>query len=155
MDTDHTLVKGVYSPEFARPENVHHPSIEQVASNGNGAPSLQCGQSSITHSVQRGDTLVLNGNDVNTDVNEDDEPLIAYVYSDVITDRLDQYVDGLPRDLYVQTLLKSTHSCEETLSMYRLKLSERAKQCENGPSGTLITRKNTTKKCASEKYALD
>lgn len=150
MDTDQTFVKGVLSPEMAPSANI--PSLDGVISNGPGGVSLQCGQQSNTMS----DSMDVTNHDVNTGVDGNDgETFTAFVYNDVIMDRLDQDVDGLPRDLYIQTLLKSTHGCEETLSIYRSKLAERAKHCENGPKGTLIARKNTNKRSVIEKYATD
>ncbi|MES9903947.1 MAG: hypothetical protein ABW168_14885 [Sedimenticola sp.] len=118
-----------------------------------GMASLQCGQQVNIPCDQMTDLAGSSQSGLHT---ETGETFTAVAYNDeVIVARLDHEVNGLPKDMYIETLLTATHSCEETLAMYRIKLAERAKQCDNGPKGTLINRKNTNKSCISEKYAID
>lgn len=68
---------------------------------------------------------------------------------------LDGKLDTLPRDLYIERLLKETDNDEGTISMYRTLLASRAQRFENCPQGQLMTRRTTSTGTVAEKFASD
>lgn len=75
----------------------------------------------------------------------------------VVFDRLDQELQGLPKDIFLQNLLDLTQSSEETLANYRHQLSSRAKSSSSqyAPTGILKDRRKSSRHTLAEKYALD
>lgn len=68
---------------------------------------------------------------------------------------LDQELDGLPRDSYIQKLIELTHESENVITWYRTLLLSRARDIEGCPLGQLINRKSTNVSTSIEKYARD
>ncbi|KAL4221070.1 hypothetical protein ACF0H5_019332 [Mactra antiquata] len=101
--------------------------------------SIQCAQpSSTVHFTPR----PMNNN-------------MSYQLDEVILDRIDNELEGIPKDQFINRLLESTDSSEEMLSNYRSELSKRAKRVCNTPLGMLKDRRKTRKESASMKYAND
>ena len=98
------------------------------------------------------------------DMSEGDDPFIygnaddgtsTQEFSNDQFSELDIALDGLTKDLFISKLLHTTCSSEDLVSRYRTELAVRAKRCQNGPTGALITRRSTAKGSVVEKYAND
>ena len=79
----------------------------------------------------------------------------SYSSRDIQFDEFDTALDGLPKESYISKLLQISEANEDTLSRYRSELAVRARRCNDGPSGALITRRSSAKSSIVEKYASD
>ncbi|MES9879587.1 MAG: hypothetical protein ABW185_01750 [Sedimenticola sp.] len=68
---------------------------------------------------------------------------------------IDQRLQHLPKDIYIEKLRLECKDCEDTISMYRSILAKRARSKDNCPPGCLITRKTTKSASSSSRYATD
>jgi len=79
----------------------------------------------------------------------------GFEINDVVHDRLDTSLYGLPKDTYIKTLIEMTSHCDETISRYRSVLSNKCKQLPNAPIGILKERRKSVRGSVADKYALD
>ena len=68
---------------------------------------------------------------------------------------LDETLASKPREIYIELLIEKTNNCEETISMYRNILVNRARKSEKCPTGPLFTRRTTKMETSSKRYAND
>ena len=142
-DSEETFVKQVYSP----------PNFHELKPIDHDSSDFQCGQ---TNFQVNDDCSQQEGDGELYDMDDNSQcDTASFQVSNVVFDQLDQDLSDLPRDNYIAKLLQSTQSCEDTISRYRIELARKAKRCRNSPSGTLITRRCTSKSSVSEKYATD
>ena len=69
--------------------------------------------------------------------------------------KLDDALLNLPRELNIERLIEQANNCEETISMYRNILVNRARQSEKCPNGPLYTRRTTKLEISAKRYAND
>ena len=72
-----------------------------------------------------------------------------------IYEQLDQSLVNQPREIYIETFLKSTHENEGYLESYRRILYDRACSIEGFPKGKLISRRDTSKCKSTHKLPSD
>lgn len=70
-------------------------------------------------------------------------------------DEVDQILDGLPKDLYIDKLLICSNDQEKTIQLYRDRLAEKARDIEGCPVGALVCRRTTLKCPSIQKNAMD
>ncbi|MES9884952.1 MAG: hypothetical protein ABW185_29260, partial [Sedimenticola sp.] len=166
FDQDQTFVKQFASPENHASGSTCHDYHHTNVTGQNGSPILdsagdiQCGQRNPTNGTNAdNDDDSLFGspfggktiNDIQTELNN----AAVFRISGVSYDKLYTDLDGLTKDEYLSKILLLTTSCDETLTRYRSELAERAKLMENGPTGVLISRRNTSNSTLTDKIALD
>ena len=69
--------------------------------------------------------------------------------------KLDNILLNLPRELYIDRLIEQSNNCDETISMYRNILVNKARTSEKSPNGPLYARRITKVESSSKRYAND
>ena len=69
--------------------------------------------------------------------------------------KLDTDLQNLPRQLYIDRLIEQTKNCDETISMYRNIIVNKARVSDKCPNGPLYARRNTKQESSSKRYAND
>ena len=75
-------------------------------------------------------------------------------YNNIATN-VDDILYHLPKDEYIRKIIELFHSNEEQISIYRAKLADKARACENPPLGLLKERRKSVKGSVLTKYAND
>lgn len=68
---------------------------------------------------------------------------------------MDNALLNLPRELYIDRLIEQTNNCDETISMYRNILVNKARTSEKCPNDPLYARRTTKLESSSKRYAND
>lgn len=168
-DQEETSLKTVVSPARNTESTDNNNDLSPVI---NSSGNIVCGQPQhplaikeehYSHHKQQPYDVIIYHNDTDLVGEEYDFDYIDGVESSgqaqIVTnekfDELDASLDGLTKDTYIATLIQTTDGCEDTIAGYRAELSVRAKRCNNGPVGSLITRRSTAKGSVVEKYTND
>ena len=69
--------------------------------------------------------------------------------------KLDNNLQNLPREIYIDRIIEQTNNCDETISMYRNILVNKARLSEKCPNGPLYARRNTKQESSSKRYDND